>query len=55
MSNIVIQEGSWTLDRSPEFLSQGENVNHKIFIPTPKFILGITMVITKAYQFTKFN
>ena len=29
------EEGPWVLDHSPEFLSQGDDVNHKIY-PTKK-------------------
>ena len=52
---FVKQEGPWVLVRSPESLSRGEDVYHKSHSPTPKSILGITKIITKAYQVTKFN
>ena len=50
--------GPRALDSSPESLSQGEDVYHKIqilFSPKPQSILGITQIKTKAYQGTKFN
>ena len=40
------QEGPWALDSLP-----GEDANH--ISPTPKFILGISQIITKAYRFTE--
>ena len=41
---------------SPESLLGGEDVNHKnSHSPTLKSILGITQIINKAYQVTKFN
>ena len=47
------QKGPWALDHSPESFSQGEDINP--ISPTPKSILGITQIITKSYQVTKFN
>ena len=33
---VFIQKGQWALDRSPESLSGGEDVNHKNIIPILK-------------------
>ena len=51
------QEGPGNLDHSPESLWGGKNVTTKYnsHSPTLKSILGITQIITKAYQVTKFN
>ena len=47
------QEGTWALDRLPESLSGA--TKYKSHSPTLKSILGITQIITKAYQLFEFN
>ena len=53
------QEGPLPLDRSSQFLSQGEDFKHKIYTPFLQHLypswVGITQTIIKDYQFTKFN
>ena len=54
---FVQQEGPLSLDSylNPCHEDRGLSQNLNPIIPTPKSILGITQIITKAYPVTRFN